>query len=276
MSVRVDIFMKRLDQFLVESKKVESRTKAKTMILEGKVLIRGIPITVPHHMIKKEDQDLVEIVDHVFMVGRGYKKLASAWDDFAFTKRGFLQQPWKAVDLGASTGGFTQWMLEQGASQVFAIDVGHGQLHPQLMNDGRVINWEKTHIKDLSPFNEVIHLVVADLSFISLRQVLPLVWPLFQTPLTMLFLFKPQFEGTKELFGKRKKGILKDVAIQKEMLKQFILWCEEKSFFVTDVVDSKILGKEGNREFFLLFDRDGPLSGQQYLMNKCDQLFDKD
>ena len=172
-------------------------------------------------------------------------KLAAALDAFAIDSRGRL-----CLDLGASTGGFTEVLLARGAERVYAVDVGHGQLHPKLAADPRVVSLEATDARRLDRVlvPEPIDLLVADVSFISLKLVLPPVVPLLAPDAALVALVKPQFEAGPAL---TRKGIVRDEAVQRRVCEDIRAFVVSLGFEVVGLMPSPILGREGNREFLI-------------------------
>jgi 23S rRNA (cytidine1920-2'-O)/16S rRNA (cytidine1409-2'-O)-methyltransferase len=241
----------RLDQAVVERGLVDSRSKAQGLIRDGVVSVSGRVVTKPAHQVSVDDaiELLVESVD----VGRGAIKLRYALDHFAIDVSGKT-----VVDVGASTGGFTQVCLERGAAHVVAIDVGHDQLDATLVSDPRVSNREGVNILEVTPswwsaerLPEDVSVVVADLSFISLQKVVPHLVTLFPRA-DLVLLVKPQFEVGK---GKTRGGIVKYELDRKEALSRVMEVCRGEGFTQVTAVASPIEGKKGNVEYLLYSSR---------------------
>jgi len=236
----------RADVFLVEHGYAKSRTEAREAIEAGLVFDGGRPVTKPSQTLN-ESAHIKYQAAHPF-VSRGALKLAGALNTFDLS-------PYKLVclDLGASTGGFSEVLLARGANRIFAIDVGHGQLHPKIAADRRVKSIERINARDLT----IKHLddtrpqaIVADLSFISLKLALPSALALAAPDAWLIALVKPQFEVGREHVGKG--GIVKDEAAQQAALGEIVRWLgEEQGWSVLGTMDSPIEGGDGNREFFV-------------------------
>jgi 23S rRNA (cytidine1920-2'-O)/16S rRNA (cytidine1409-2'-O)-methyltransferase len=237
----------RVDQLLVEKKLVGTRSQAKSLIDLGKVYLKDKLITKAGQIIpENEVQDLR--IEGQTPVGRGAFKLAAALDFFLVNPQG---QVW--VDIGASTGGFTEVLLERGAQKVYAIDVGHNQLHKKLKIDPRVVNLEGQHILnfDSSLLGGSLNGCVIDLSFISLTKVAPSIRAWLPSRSLVLALIKPQFEVGSERLPK--DGVLKSEELRQLALKKVLDSFHDEGFTSQGVMDSPIEGKAGNREFFACF-----------------------
>jgi 23S rRNA (cytidine1920-2'-O)/16S rRNA (cytidine1409-2'-O)-methyltransferase len=240
----------RLDVALVRRGLVSSRERAQALIMAGQVYVAERMVDKPGTLIALDaDCRIAEVTPEQKYVSRGGLKLERALDTFHLDPVGRV-----AIDVGASTGGFTQCLLERGASRVYAIDVGHGQLAWTLRNDPRVIVMERTNIRHLTDLPEPMQCAVIDVSFISLRLVLPALVPLLaQTADTWIVsLVKPQFEAGKTEVD-RGGGVISDPAIHQRVLSELQTWIPEHTpLEVRAVIESPILGRDGNREF--LFD----------------------
>lgn len=238
--------MPRLDVHLVTTGRARSRERAKAMIAAGRVRIGGAVATKPSAHVAEDAR--VEALDDVRpYVSRGALKLAAGLDAFGIAPAGRV-----CLDLGASTGGFTQVLLERGAARVFAVDVGHGQLAPEIARDPRVANLEGTHAKtldaDLIP--EPPALLVCDVSFISVRKALPPVFSLLAERAEAVVLVKPQFEVGRSRIGKG--GIVRDAGTLPAFLDaEIVPWFEASGWTVHGHVSSPITGGDGNVEFLL-------------------------
>jgi 23S rRNA (cytidine1920-2'-O)/16S rRNA (cytidine1409-2'-O)-methyltransferase len=236
--------MTRLDLMLVRKGFVESREKAKQVIKSGKVVVDGMVVRKPGKMIG-DDSDIV-VLEGMRYVSRGGMKLEAALRDFGIDVRGMV-----AVDVGASKGGFTDCLLQSGALRVYAIDVGHGQLSPKLASDPRVISMEGVDIRDLGSLPEPVDIAVVDVSFISLRFVLPSVVPLLKEGSGIIIaLIKPQFEGGRGVVDGR--GVIRDEGLREKIIEDLTRWIEGSGMKVLGLVRSPIPGKEGNVEYFAL------------------------
>jgi 23S rRNA (cytidine1920-2'-O)/16S rRNA (cytidine1409-2'-O)-methyltransferase len=237
----------RIDQLLVERGLVESRERAQALIIAGEVLIDGQKADKPGRSVP--DGCRLELLAKLPYVSRGGFKLAGALDHFKIDVTG-----WTCIDVGSSTGGFTDCLLQRGAARVCAVDVGKGQLDWKLRNDPRVDVREGINARYLSPadFPEPFHLAVCDASFISVTLLIPAFAPLLREDGTMVILVKPQFEVGKGEVGKG--GIVRDPA-QHQAACDRVRACVEHLGFNTQIIDSPILGAEGNKEFLLYAQR---------------------
>jgi 23S rRNA (cytidine1920-2'-O)/16S rRNA (cytidine1409-2'-O)-methyltransferase len=237
----------RADVALVERGLVESRAKAQALIMAGKVFAGERKLAKPGESIA-EDQGLeVRGQDHPW-VSRGGLKLAHALEAFALDPAGLV-----CLDLGASTGGFTDVLLQSGAAKVYAVDVGHGQLAWKLRSDPRVVVLERTNARTLSveQVPESCDLLVCDASFIGLEVLLPAPLTLMKEQAMMAVLIKPQFEVGKERVGKG--GVVRDPALHEEVCRRIESWVNaQPGWSVAGLVESPITGPEGNKEFLLV------------------------
>lgn len=234
----------RLDKIIVSRGIAASRTRARDMILSGKISIRNQVITNP---TREFDQSIeIEVLSpDIPWVSRAALKLVRALDEFKVDVKDKI-----ALDIGASTGGFTQVLLERGASHVYAIDVGHYQLHSDLSYDPRVTSREGTHIKDVikSDFELAPTIIVIDVSFISLEKVLDKASELLDTHGDIVALIKPQFEVGKENIG---KGVVKDPELHKAVLEKITNLGRSLKFKINGPIESPIEGGDGNLEFLI-------------------------
>ena len=234
---------KRLDILLVEQGYAESRTKAQAIIMSGLVYVDGQKADKPG--VSYEESVAIEVrTGGCPYVSRGGLKLEKALRDFGVDPTGYV-----CSDSGASTGGFTDCLLQQGASKVFAIDVGYGQLDWKIRSDPRVVVMERTNVRYVTPeqLGEPLDLSVIDVSFISLRIVLPVIKTFLKPTGQVLCLIKPQFEAGKDKVGK--KGVVRDPAIHKEVLDDFVALTQEIGFSILGLTFSPVKGPEGNIEF---------------------------
>ncbi|UOO37127.1 TlyA family RNA methyltransferase [Oscillospiraceae bacterium CM] len=234
---------KRLDVFLTENGLCPSRERAQAVIMCGDVYVGGQRALKPGMMIdEKADVDVRG--ETMKFVSRGGYKLEKALDEFGVTPAG-----WCCLDCGASTGGFTDCLLQRGARRVYAIDVGYGQLAWRLRSDERVVVMERTNVRHLTPdvIPEKAQLAVVDVSFISLKLVLPAVKSLLTGDGLVICLIKPQFEAGRLKVGK--KGVVRDRETHVEVLQSFVQNAENSGFQVKSVTFSPIKGPEGNIEF---------------------------
>ena len=233
----------RLDVALVERGLVESRAKAQSLIMARRVLVNGKHVDKAGTLVTGDDALAIEALEHPW-VGRGGMKLAHALREFGIDVTGKT-----CADVGASTGGFTDVMLKSGARKVYAIDVGYGQLDVSLRNDPRVVNREKVNARHLeaSDFGERIDFASIDVSFISLKLILPAVAKFLEGELVALI--KPQFEVGKKDVGKG--GIVRDDAKRSEAVASVVAFARELGFEVKGVIESPVKGAEGNVEFLM-------------------------
>ena len=234
---------KRLDVLLVEQMYADTRSKAQAIIMAGRVYVNGQKADKPGTAYEETVQIEVRGVTCPY-VSRGGLKLEKALRDFGVKPEGFV-----CSDSGASTGGFTDCLLQQGAKKVFAIDVGYGQLDWKIRSDERVVVMERTNIRYVTPedLGEPLDLSVIDVSFISLKIVLPAIKALLKPTGQVLCLIKPQFEAGKEKVGK--KGVVREPEIHKEVLDAFVETVSELGFTILGLTFSPVKGPEGNIEF---------------------------
>jgi 23S rRNA (cytidine1920-2'-O)/16S rRNA (cytidine1409-2'-O)-methyltransferase len=238
----------RLDTVLVERGLVASRERARALILAGHVRVNGEPVTKAGAPVANDAMVVIETPDHPY-VGRGGIKLAHALETFGVRADGRL-----ALDIGASTGGFTDVLLQRGASRVVALDVGHGQLDWKLRTDPRVEVLEHLNARTLSPDQlppdaRRFDIVTVDVSFISLRHILPVLPPLLAPGADVIVLVKPQFEAGREEVGKG--GIVRDPEVQARVVEEVASAADRIGLRRMALVESPITGAEGNREFLL-------------------------
>lgn len=235
----------RLDQLLVERGLAVNRTQAQALIREGRVFCREQRLDKPGHQVQG-DLEVTVRAPAVPYVSRGGFKLAHALAHFAIDPHGMT-----ALDIGASTGGFTDVLLQRGAGRVYAVDVGYGQLDWRLRNDPRVMVLERTNARQLTSAHvpEPVDLVVCDVSFISLKLALPAALELTQAGAWLLALIKPQFEVGKGRVGKG--GVVRDRELHETVCTEIAHWLEEREWQVLGLVESPIKGPKGNREFLI-------------------------
>ncbi len=245
---------KRLDVLITERCFAENRTKAQAIIMSGLVYVQGQKADKPG--VSYEENVEIEVrTGGCPYVSRGGLKLEKALRDFGVDPTGYV-----CSDSGASTGGFTDCLLQQGASKVFAIDVGYGQLDWKIRSDPRVVVMERTNVRYVTPeqLGEPLDLSVVDVSFISLRIVLPVIKTFLKPTGQILCLIKPQFEAGKEKVGK--KGVVRDPITHKEVLDDFVALAGELGLTILGLTFSPVKGPEGNIEFLghlTLDDREG-------------------
>lgn len=238
----------RLDQYLAENHLCESREKAKAAIMAGQVYVNGQKICKAGELIHEQDQ--IEIRGGMEFVSRGGYKLKKAMEVFPITLSGSV-----CADIGASTGGFTDCMLQNGAKKVYAVDVGYGQLAWKLRCDDRVVNLERTNIRYVTEeqIPEKIDFASIDVAFISLRLVLPVVYGLLKEDGKCVCLIKPQFEAGREKVGK--KGVVRDKNVHLEVVSFICEFASQLGFSLCGLDYSPIKGPEGNIEYLLLLSK---------------------
>ena len=248
---------KRLDVLTTEKGLFDSREKAKTSIMAGLVLVDGQVIDKPGTSVDEESEISLKEVLCPY-VSRGGLKLEKALDTWNFSLKGA-----KAVDIGASTGGFTDCMLQRGASRVYCIDVGYGQLDWKLRNDPRVVNMEKCNVRylDVDEIGRDVDFISIDVSFISLRLVFPVASELLSDEGCLVCLVKPQFEAGREQVGK--KGIVRDPAVHRQVIENVIGYGEANGLYSWGLEYSPVTGTKGNIEYLLFMKK-----------KKCDNTVD--
>lgn len=234
---------RRIDSLLVTRGLVESRQKARALIMAGEVIADDKVIAKPGTLIPEEAA--IRVREKPPYVSRGGLKLAYALDQFHLNVTSMV-----AVDVGASTGGFTDCLLQRGARRVYAIDVGYGQLDYRLRTDPRVVVMERVNARYPFSLPEKVDLATMDLSFISVEKVVTNVAGLVKEEGDLIILIKPQFEARREEVGKG--GVVKSPSIHARVLGRFVWWAIEHDFRLGGLVPSPVLGAAGNREFFVL------------------------
>jgi 23S rRNA (cytidine1920-2'-O)/16S rRNA (cytidine1409-2'-O)-methyltransferase len=232
----------RLDLLLVERGLAESREKAKAIIMAGEVEVNGVRAEKPGHDVPVT-ADVSIKSDSLPYVSRGGLKLAAALDHFTVDVSGLT-----IIDIGASTGGFTDCLLQRGAANIIAVDVGHGQLHWKLRNDQRVTILEKTNARYLVPDDIKVPLngAVIDVSFISLKLIIPVAIRLLPRDAFIIALIKPQFEAGRHQV---KKGVVRDPLLHQEIIDDMNRFFEDQGLKVKGTLESPVLGPKGNKEF---------------------------
>jgi 23S rRNA (cytidine1920-2'-O)/16S rRNA (cytidine1409-2'-O)-methyltransferase len=243
--------VRRLDVELVERKMAESREQAQRLILAGEVWVEGQRWDKASKLCAASAA--IEVRGGDRYVSRGGHKLEGALTGFQLDVTGV-----RCLDLGASTGGFTDCLLQHGAREVVAIDVGHGQLHWRLRQDKRVIVHEGINARDLGDFAlehfpGTFDLIVADVSFISLRKVLPPAFDLLSSGGRVCALIKPQFEAGRAEVGKG--GIVRDAAVRERVVRELVAWAEEFPVMTVGTIPSPLPGRDGNEEFLWLLQK---------------------
>jgi 23S rRNA (cytidine1920-2'-O)/16S rRNA (cytidine1409-2'-O)-methyltransferase len=235
----------RLDRLLAERGLAPSRQRAAALIIEGKVRVDGQRARKAGQTVAPDAR--VEVLEeHEAYVSRGGIKLAGALDFFCLSVAGFV-----AMDVGASTGGFTDCLLQRGVRRVYAVDVGYGQLAWKLRQDQRVVVLERTNVRYLTreEVPEPVDLATIDTSFISLTKVIPRVVEFLKEGGRLLALVKPQFEVGRGLVGKG--GVVREPGLHQAVVSQLERFCRDQGLAVEGVTESPLLGPKGNREFFL-------------------------
>lgn len=245
----------RVDMALVERGLAETRARAQALVMAGSVRIGDKRVDKPGSLIDKE-ADLVVAIEALPFVSRGGMKLASALD--AFAKEGLVVDGKTAVDVGASTGGFTDCLLSRGVVKVYAVDVGFGQLAEKLRRDPRVVARERTNARYLQAgdFSEPIDLVVVDASFIGLGKLAPALARIIRPGGELVALVKPQFEAGREAVS-RGRGVIRDPAIRAEAIAAACESITTEGFCVRAEVDSEVRGPKGNVERFVYATKEG-------------------
>jgi len=228
----------RLDVALTERRLVESRSRAQALIMAGSVRGGGETVGRPDRAVGPQDD--VEVVAPPPYVGRGGEKLAPALEAFGVVVEGRV-----CADIGASTGGFTDVLLQRGAARVYAVDVGRGLIHWRLRQDARVVLMERVNARRLESFPEPVSLLTVDVSFIGLEKVLPAL-ARAAPGAELVALFKPQFQVERGQVGKG--GVVRDQAVAEQALERFRAWCALNGFEVLAEAGAAIAGADGNRE----------------------------
>jgi len=239
----------RLDVLLVDRGLVETRERARALIIAGEVKVNGQKVSRPGLSVPVSAE--LEIVAPPPYVSRGGYKLAHALDCFGLRVDGLTM-----LDVGASTGGFTDVLLKRGCRKVYAVDVGYGQLAWRLRQDPRVVVMDRVNVRHLTALPEPIDAAVADVSFISLTLALASVVHLLGPNGWIVALVKPQFEAGREKVGKG--GVVRNPAVHREVLERVLTWATQNGLHLGGCVASPILGPAGNREFLVLLRCEGP------------------
>ncbi len=243
----------RLDVILVNKGYAPSRDKAKAVIMSGNVFVKGQREDKAGAVFEEDTIELLVKENPLKYVSRGGLKLEKALFEFDISVNGLV-----CMDIGASTGGFTDVMLKNGALRVYSIDVGHGQLDYGLRMDERVICMERTNFRYIKPEDipEKIGFACCDVSFISLSKILPAAFPLLEDQALMVCLIKPQFEAGREKVGK--KGVVKDPLVHKEVIMSVLGEAAKTGFSIETLSFSPIKGPEGNIEYLLCLKKTNP------------------
>jgi 23S rRNA (cytidine1920-2'-O)/16S rRNA (cytidine1409-2'-O)-methyltransferase len=252
----------RLDRLMVERGLAPSRSKAQALIMAGEVRVDGEVSLKAGSQFALDVEIAVETP--LPYVSRGGFKLAEALDAFPIGVKGKI-----CADVGASTGGYTDVLLQRGAALVYAIDAGYGQLAWKMRQDERVVVMERTNARYLESLPQLVELVVMDVSFISITLILPAIKGWIEPGGDVVTLIKPQFEAGRAQVGKG--GIVKDQAVHRQVLENILSWCRENGYAPAGLIMSPIEGSEGNVEF-LAWLRSGEQAGKQ-LDELIDPLF---
>lgn len=246
---------------------METRERAQSLILAGGVVVDGAPATRPAQSVAADALIALEKSGPEY-VSRGALKLERGLDTWAIDPAGMI-----AVDIGASTGGFTDLLLRRGAVRVYAVDVGYGQLHYKLRSDPRVVAMERTNARSLGQLPESPDLAVVDVSFISLRLVLPPIFALLKTGAQIVALIKPQFEAGREHV--QKGGVVRNSNVHRQVLVDLVEWSRTQSWRITDLVASPIKGPAGNVEFLSRWahvrDQESGVRSQESVLDSIEQ-----
>ncbi len=234
----------RLDLLLVERGLAESREKARALVLAGAVLVEGQPVSKAGTLVS--DGAAVEVVAGAQYVSRGGEKMAGALTAFGLDVAGLV-----AIDVGASTGGFTHCLLRNGVARVYAIDVGYGLIDYRLRRDPRVNVLERVNIRYLESLPEKGDIATIDVSFISLEKVMPTVMRLLKAGGRIVALVKPQFEARRREVGK--KGVVRDPQVHSAVLGRHVAWGAGQGLRLLGLTTSPLIGPAGNKEFFVLW-----------------------
>ncbi|MFC2058583.1 TlyA family RNA methyltransferase [Chloroflexota bacterium] len=237
----------RIDSLLVSKGLVESREKARVMVMAGEVLADDRRMVKPGTLVREDVK--IRLIQSPKFASRGGLKLDYALDRFLVDITSMV-----ALDVGASNGGFTDCLLKRGASAVYAVDVGYGQLDYRLRQDPRVVVMDRVNARYPFALPQPVDLATVDVSFISLEKVVPTVSSLVKAGGLLVVLIKPQFEAGREQVGRG--GVVRDPFVHAAVLSKFICWSVDKGFRLRGLVASPILGASGNREFFALLQKD--------------------
>ncbi len=238
---------KRLDLLLAERYPDVSRQQLQSMIMQGLVTVDEKIVTKPGQSVSEDCVTHVSFKQDAYVSRAGYK-LAEALKAFGIDVTGYT-----VLDAGLSTGGFADCLLQHGATKVYGIDVGYGQVHEKIRRDPRVIVMERTNLRHLESLPELVDLVTLDLSFISILKVMSAVCSVLKPHGKLITLIKPQFEAGRHDIGRG--GIVKDAAVHKRVVESLVAGIEEFGFKCVGVIDSPILGSSGNKEFLAYFQR---------------------
>jgi 23S rRNA (cytidine1920-2'-O)/16S rRNA (cytidine1409-2'-O)-methyltransferase len=252
----------RLDKVLVERGLVATRAKARGLIMAGDVMVDGEPVDKAGTAVSPTAD--IQLKSPMPYVGRGGYKLAGALREFGLEVKGRI-----CADVGACTGGFTDVLLQNGAAKVYAIDVGYGQLDWKLRQDERVVVMERTNARTVESLPELVNFVAIDVSFISLKLILPAVRNWLTAEADVVALIKPQFEAGPEKVGKG--GIVRQPAVRRQVLLDLLSWAEAHQWQPLEVIRSPIEGADGNVEYFVWL-RSGKGEGKKDWPDVVEQL----
>lgn len=256
----------RVDQLLVKQGLATSLDEARRLVMAGKILFEGQLILAPSQEISPEGD--LSLAQEAQFVSRGGEKLQAAFEEFDISVEGLV-----CADVGASTGGFTDCLLQRGAARVYAIDVGYGILDWRLRNDPRVIVLERTNARKLGSLEEPIKFITADVSFISLRKILPTLPGWYSAGGgEAVLLVKPQFEATREESA-RGAGVITDPGIQRRILLEVLDFAQGQGFETRGVIRSPLQGPAGNQEFLAWLTYPAGGDSRSNLQDKIDALF---
>lgn len=232
----------RIDVLLVERGLAPTREKAKALLMAGEVTVRNQPVTKAGTLVDVES--VVSVKEQPQYVGRGGEKMAGALDTLLINPSGMV-----VLDVGASTGGFTDCLLQRGAIKSYALDVGRGQIHNKLVQDPRVVVIEGINARNPFYLPERVDMAVADVSFISLRLVVPEIVKHLKPGGNLLLLVKPQFEAERGEVGRG--GVVRDGFVHARVLGRFTTWAIKQGYRLRGVTISPLVGDAGNKEFFV-------------------------
>ncbi len=247
-----DDMKQRLDILLTEKNFFDSRARAQAMIMAGKILVDGRKVDKSGTLVAS-DAEIRVLGEEMPFVSRGGLKLQKALDTFRINMSGKI-----SADVGASTGGFTDCMLQRGAAKVYAIDVGYGQLAWKLRQDSRVVNMERTNIRNVTreDFSDELDFASIDVAFISLEKVLPVVFDVLKPSGEVVALIKPQFEAGRENVGKH--GVVRDKNVHAQVIERILNFAVEVGFGVEGLTFSPVKGPEGNIEYLAHLQKNSP------------------
>ena len=257
----------RLDVLLVERGLAESRAKAQALIMAGQVRIADQVALKPATAV--DNKAVLTVDTGPRFVSRGGEKLDAALEAFAIDVKGLV-----CADVGSSTGGFTDCMLQRGAVKVYAIDVGKGILHWKLRNDRRVVVMEETNARYVESLPEQVDFVTVDASFISLKVLLPTIKKWINNETNLLCLIKPQFEAGKKDVA-RGDGVIRDPEIHKSVLLDVLSFAQQEVFSIRGLIKSPLLGPKGNAEFLVWLDQTSAEAGSVEINQLVERVLEK-